>query len=227
MPENWEERTGKQSRPESMPEVEQATNGLGSSETILLEDEDLMRRIDECYSGDFVRENHPDRCPVCGNVEPGSLSCRHCGHRIARKGKNPCFCFQEVAGTLDHQAPLERLVGGSAREEDGGVHEWATVALLAESTEPAEAASVEVRTTGTPSDEPLGHVPPDGAQALDKALRKLNPAYAKFLLCRALVQGGVRRQDGSRSVYTIRLLLPIAKDIPKALRAAQKTLPRP
>jgi hypothetical protein len=227
MPGSWDERTGERTRPKSTPDVEQATNGVDSSETILLEDKDLMRRVDECHSGDFVRENHPDRCPVCGNVEPGSPSCRHCGHRMARKGKNPCFCFQEIADTLEHQAALEGLVGGSAREEDGGVHEWVTVALLAEATAPAEAASVEVRTRGIPSGEPLGHVPPGDGQALNKALEQLDPAYAKSLLCRGLVQGGVRRQDGSRSAYTIRLLLPIAKDIPRAIRAALKTLPRP
>ncbi len=196
---------------------------MSSSDAILLEDEQLMQRIDECHSGEFVRENHPDRCPGCGKIEPGFQHCRRCGHRIKRTGKDAGFCFQEVAGVAEHQDVLDRLVSGAEREEDGGVHEWVTVVLVPVSSNDNEAMAVQIRVMQEPPAEMVGYIPQDDAAAIYKALMQVYKAHEKSVACMALIQGGVRRQDGSSSSYGIRLLLPLPRDIPKAVKAALTT----
>ncbi len=201
-------------------ESREAVDRPGSLDWVLLEDVELMQRIDECHSGDFVRENHPDRCPGCGNIEPGFNYCRRCGHRIKRKGKNAGFCFQEVAGATQHQDALGRSVSAAEREEDGGVYEWMTAVLTAEPFNSDQEKTVKVMANSERPAELLGFIPQDEAAAIYEALMQVYSARKKSVACKALIRGGVRRQDGSTSAYGIRLLLPGSRDIPKAVKAA-------
>ena len=190
------------------------------SDSILLVDEQLMQRIDECHSGEFVRENHPDRCPGCGNIEPGFRHCRRCGHRLKRKGKDAGFCFQEVAGVAEHQDALDRLASRAEREEDGGVHEWVTAVLVPALANDKDAMAVQIRVMQEPVAEMVGSIPQDDAAAIYKALTQVYKAHEKSVACLGLIQGGVRRQNGSSSSYGIRLLLPHPGDIAKAAKVA-------
>jgi predicted amidophosphoribosyltransferase len=201
-------------------ESREAVDGPGSLDWVLLEDVELMQRIDQCHSGDFVRENHPDRCPGCGNIEPGFRSCRRCGHRLKRKVKDAAFCFQEVAGATQHQDALGRSVSAAECEEDGGFHEWVTAVLTAEPSKNDQEQTVKVMASSDRPGELLGFIPQDEAAAIHKALMQVDSAHKKSVACKALIRGGVRRQDGSTSAYGIRLLLPESRDIPKAVKAA-------
>lgn len=194
--------------------------GLDPSRAILLQDEGLMQRVDECHSGDFVAEGHPDRCPSCGKIEPGLPYCRRCGHRIKRKAKDPGFCFQEVAGATQYQEALESIVQGAEREEDGGVHEWVTTVLVDEQSGEKESADIRVAALTESSAEIVGSIPQSDVEAIHKALSRVWSSNERLVACKALIQGGVRRQDGSSSAYGIRLLLPSARDIPKAVKVA-------
>ncbi len=179
-----------------------------------------MQRVDACHSHDFVRENHPDRCPGCGKIEPGFRYCRGCGHQIKRKTKDACFWFQEVAGEAQYQDALERVIEGAERDEDGVVHEWVTAVLITEPSNEHDEDAVKVLVTREPQAELVGHLPRDDAAAIQKALVKVYSAHRRFVACKALIQGGFRRQDGSTSSYGIRLLLPLPRDIPGAAKAA-------
>jgi hypothetical protein len=194
--------------------------GYEPNEAVLIEDEELMQRADEVHSGEFERENHPDRCPGCGNIEPGSLVCRRCGHRLKRSGKAACFCFHEMDGAAQHQDALARVVSGATREEDGGVREWVTAIIMTEPANDNGAMAVHVKAApGLPPDF-VGYVRPADAAAIRKALSKARMAPTQALACKALIQGGVSRRDGSRTAYGIRLLLPVPRDIPRAVKAA-------
>jgi hypothetical protein len=70
----------------------------------------------------------------------------------------------------------------------------------------------------------VGYISSEDRAAFRKVLKKVRPALRGPLQCRALIQGGVRRQDGSATPYRIRLILPVARDLPKALRAARSHL---
>jgi len=190
------------------------------SDAVLLQDEQLMQRIDACHSHDFVRENHPDRCPGCGKIEPGFRYCRGCGHHIKRKTKDACFWFQEVAGEAQYQDALERVIEGAERDEDGVVHEWVTAVLITEPSNEHDEDAVKVLVTREPQAELVGHIPQDDAAAIRKALVEVYSKHRRLVACKGLIQGGFRRQDGSTSSYGMKLLLPLPRDIPRAAKAA-------
>lgn len=198
----------------------EAVDGPEPSGAILLEDERLMHRIDACHVGDFERENHPDRCAGCGNIEPGFHYCRRCGHRIKRKGNDAGFCYQEVAGSAGHQDVLGRIVSGAEREEDGGVYEWVTAVLLPGASPENGAMAVQVGVKRESTAEIVGYIPPNDAAAIHTAVIQVQKTHERSVACMALIQGGVHRRDGSSSSYGIRLLLPLPSDIPRAAKAA-------
>jgi len=193
---------------------------LNASDAVLLQDEQLMHRINACRLGDFVRENHPDRCPGCGKIEPGFRYCRGCGHQIKRKTKDACFWFQEVAGEAQYQDALERVVEGAERDEDGVVHEWVTAVLITEPSNEPDENAVQVLVAREPQAELVGYIPRDDAAAIFEALAKVYAEHQRLVACKGLIQGGFRRQDGSTSPYGMKLLLPSPRDIPRAAKAA-------
>jgi hypothetical protein len=191
-----------------------------SLDALVLQDALLVSRIDAFHSGDYPRDKHPDACQRCGNIDPGFRYCRRCGAEIKRKAKYGGFWFQEVADEAHYQEAFEHLLVGADRSEDGGVREWATVALLPEQLNEYHKNAVRVMAARGGPAQHVGYIPWDVAPAVHKACLQVQAIHKMVLACEGLVQGGFRLEDGRPSAYGIQLLLPLSRDILNQMNAA-------
>jgi hypothetical protein len=186
---------------------------------VLLEDEELMSRIDDSYLNPRVdRKNHPDACQECGWVAPGFRECPKCGDEIERKDKDEGYWFQEVAGESHYREVFERLLEGANRKPDGGVHEWAMVALMPEPSNEYDKNAVQVMASlGGPA-ERVGYIPRDEAAEVQQVCGQVYRDHRRVIACKGLIEGGYATRGGQRAPYEIRLLLPDVDDLPKRVK---------
>ena len=193
---------------------------------VLLEDQHLMHRIDAFRAGEWQgdKDKHPDVCRSCGWIEPGARYCKRCGQEIRRKAKyggfNGGFWFQEVTGGRDRQEAFRRVVAGVKRDADGGVHEWVNAILLPEPDSTRDKNAVRVVVLHGEDLDHVGYISPDEAPEIQRACLKVYAAHKRFVACKGLIQGGLRREHASAEPYGIRLLLPLPWNMLSATNAA-------